>query len=711
MEVNRCFGCMEETLTNPCPHCGYDVQTEKQQSFSLRPGTILYGKYLVGKVLGQGGFGITYIGWDLALSRKVAIKEFFPSSYVTRDSAMDSRLQWYITEEARNARSMGREMFLKEARKMNRVSSVENVVHVLELFEDNDTAYIIMEYIHGENLMRRVKENGPMPWQSVKSLLLPMMGTMQRVHDNGMVHRDLSPDNLMVQPDGSVKLLDLGAAKDMNLHSGASSVQVAKGGFSPLELYVQRGSSGAWTDVYSMTATMYYLLTGVMPPSAVDRMEKDTVRWDLPQLRKLPQALLRVMKRGMALHAHDRIQSMRALAEEIRKSEARKKTAVTIAAIVAAVLVPVVLAGVLIGSLIGKPDGERVSATESTAETQEQIPENTDESGMPWSENVLMVCAIPEQYRYDMDESPVFNSRIARYQIVTATFLDSIADKPADSWDVSQSRDGSVVAWTKENGVVSVWNGEKYVDEVAYDLYIAADGGINGKHCAKLFSGYKNMTGVYFNGCFHTDFADSMEEMFKGCYSLAEVDVSSLKTDRASSMRYMFQSVAAVSLDLSGFDTSNVTDMGSMFDGCSNLKSLDLRSFDTAKVTDMGNMFCLCSNLASLDISSFDTGKVEDMSFMFSYLDLDSLDLGHFNTQNVTVMSYMFSGSDQLTRINLKGFDTAKVTRMSGMFQNCKKLVLVEGIEDLDTSSVESYDGFMDEGVLINGSPWENMFQ
>lgn len=723
MEINLCFGCMEETTSNPCPHCGYDGRVHSHQDYTLRPGTILYGKYLVGKVLGQGGFGITYIGWDLALSRKVAIKEYFPSSHVTRDSGACSALQWYITEQAREAQNKGREMFLKEARKMNRVSSIHQVVQVLDLFEDNETAYIIMDFIQGEDLMHRIERSGPLPWETVKELLLPVADTMQQVHDAGLIHRDLSPDNLMILPNGSVKILDLGASKDMKLNTGASSMQVAKCGFSPLEQYVQSGSSGSWTDVYSLAATMYYAITGIVPPSAVDRIETDSLRWDLPQLRKIPTAVIDVLKWGMALHANERIQTMDAFADKIRRAIYNKKHRILFAGKILAALIPIVLLGALgIGMLVqrdGKPDGEepkhhQLSAQDSTqAATQAPEQENVlvDESEVPWGGNVLMAPAIPEEYAFNMDEAPVFNSRIARYQIVSVTFLDSVENAGSDSWDISQNRDGSVLAWTKPNGTVSIWKNSEYVEETSYDLFIAADGGINGKYCSKLFSGFQNLKSVSFNGCFHTDYAESMEDMFYSCYALEELDVRELETGRVCNMQNMFRCCDVRELDVSGFDTSNVTDMSGMFNTCSNLTVLDLSNFDTSKVTDMGDMFGLCSGLTDLDISSFDTSNVRDMSFMFTYIDLTELDLTHFNTSKVTTMAYMFSGSDQLVSLDLRNFDTSCVDSMSGMFESCKKLREILGIEQWDTSNVSRYDSFMDEGVQIDGAPWETIFQ
>ena len=308
MEMNRCMGCMTDFRGYPCPECGYDPAREQKGTFVLQPGVILCGKFLVGKVLGQGGFGITYLGLDMTLERKVAIKEYYPSGQVSRMPGTRA-LVWSESQQAVSARQEGMELFLKEARKMAKLEDIPGVVKVREVFQENTTAYIVMDFVEGQTLKSLLK-NGPLPWEKAKDIFHPAIQAMEKVHKAGLVHRDLSPDNLMITPDGSVKILDLGAAKDLSVNSGASSMQVAKGGFSPFEQYTQRGGSGPWTDVYAMAATIYYTLTRVLPPVAMDRMEEDTIRWDLPGLTALPAAALESLKKAMAIMAKQRTQTM-----------------------------------------------------------------------------------------------------------------------------------------------------------------------------------------------------------------------------------------------------------------------------------------------------------------------------------------------------------------------------------------------------------------
>ena len=314
MELNKCFGCMEEIQGYPCPHCGFDPRSVKGIEYALPMGTILAGKYLVGRVLGQGGFGITYVGWDIALERKVAIKEYYPSGQVSRNPGSRG-LTWYTSLQSQQAKQNGTQMFLKEARKMSKVDDIPNVVRVRDLFQENETAYIVMDFVEGETLKARLEKTGPLPWEQAKGIFLPAIQAMEQVHQAGLVHRDISPDNLMLTPDGKVKILDLGAAKDLSVNNGASSMQVAKGGFSPFEQYTQRGSSGPWTDVYAMAATVYYTLTGKLPPVATDRVVEDTISWEEPGLKALSAQALEALQKAMVISAKNRMQSM----EELEK--------------------------------------------------------------------------------------------------------------------------------------------------------------------------------------------------------------------------------------------------------------------------------------------------------------------------------------------------------------------------------------------------------
>lgn len=323
MEINRCPHCMRELTGHrggACPFCGFNAQKSPQPAEAMPRNTILNGKYLVGDVLGRGGFGITYIGFDLSLESRVAIKEYYPSGAAMRREG-ESELYWSSTYKFHSSREDAKNYFLKEARKMARVENIPSVVRVRETFLANETAYIVMDYVEGETLKARLRREGPMTYTACYALLRPMMQDLCKIHRQGVIHRDISPDNIMIQRDGSVKLLDLGAAKDLNKHSDEVSVPVGKNGYSPMEQYLNNGSIGPWTDVYALCATIYYACYGVRVPQSLERLEQDTLRFDLPTREPIPPYVVGALRKGLAVRAADRTQSVDALLDQLEEEQ------------------------------------------------------------------------------------------------------------------------------------------------------------------------------------------------------------------------------------------------------------------------------------------------------------------------------------------------------------------------------------------------------
>lgn len=363
MIVNRCANCMSEIPSYPCAHCGYGGLHDHELEYALMPGRILNGKYLVGRVLGQGGFGITYIGFDLMLERKVAIKEYFPIKAAGRQGTTSSVLSWTSGEQTAGIRQVGLQSVLTEARKMAKLEAIPQVITVREAFEENNTAYIVMDFAEGETLKNRVLRTGPISWEEAKKLFLPIVEAMEKVHQAGLVHRDISPDNLMISPNGTMKLLDLGAAKDIAGGQNGPSEEVVKNGFSPFEQYTQRGSAGPWSDVYALAATILFGLTGKVPPSALERVSNDTLDWNVPELKAVPKGVRLALRHAMMVQMKDRTQSMAGFAQGLQKKvviPAFKKKWIPVAASAAVVALVCLL---LLPGLFGE---EKASAADTS---------------------------------------------------------------------------------------------------------------------------------------------------------------------------------------------------------------------------------------------------------------------------------------------------------------------------------------------------------
>lgn len=270
---NYCIFCMEAITEddNFCPHCGKEQQTANALPHQLLPGIVLSGKFLVGSVLGEGGFGITYIGRDVNLDMRVAIKEYYPSGFVNRSHTHSERVT-ANTGEPETVFEKGKDRFLKEARILARFSTEQGIVGVRDFFTENNTAYIIMDYLEGISLKTHLEQNGRMSVPQTLELMKPVMQALNRIHEQGLIHRDISPDNIMLMKDGSLKLLDFGAARAVSRLDEKSLSIMLKPGYTPEEQYRSKGKQGAWTDIYALSATIYKCITGVTPEDAMQRV-------------------------------------------------------------------------------------------------------------------------------------------------------------------------------------------------------------------------------------------------------------------------------------------------------------------------------------------------------------------------------------------------------------------------------------------------------
>ena len=324
-----CFGCFEQydDSFDICPHCGYAEGTEPELATYMRPGAILNERYVIGRALGHGGFSVTYLAWDALLLHKVAIKEYLPSEYATRRPG-ESRLTIFSGKEGEYFQ-FGKEKFLDEAKRLSAFQNEAGIVHVYDCFSANETAYLVMEYLDGITLSEYLKKEaavspqGRIAPEKAISMLTPVMLSLQRVHDSGMIHRDIAPDNIMLLKDGGVRLIDFGAARHAVHDCGKSMTVIIKDGYSPEEQYNSHSVQGPAADVYALSATLYQMITGITPPGAIERGEylQKHKRDMLPPPSKFNKAVTKTQDtailNGMALHTQDRTQSVAELYEEL----------------------------------------------------------------------------------------------------------------------------------------------------------------------------------------------------------------------------------------------------------------------------------------------------------------------------------------------------------------------------------------------------------
>ncbi len=267
----RCLGCMSEYESDYglCPYCGYEPGDGIENPLHLRPGTQLTDRYTVGRVLGYGGFGVTYIAFDNVLNQKVAIKEYLPSEFATRMSG-NSQVSVFSGNKAEQFAD-GMLKFVDEAKRLAKFQGEEGIVRVFDSFEANETAYIAMEYLEGETLTSYLEREGKVPPEQAVTLLESVVRSLETVHQAGIIHRDIAPDNIFLTTDGRVKLIDFGAARYATTSHSRSLTVIIKPGYSPEEQYRSRGDQGTYTDVYALAAVLYRMVTGITPPDALER--------------------------------------------------------------------------------------------------------------------------------------------------------------------------------------------------------------------------------------------------------------------------------------------------------------------------------------------------------------------------------------------------------------------------------------------------------
>ena len=269
MQTTLCPFCMNPAMGSVCQHCGRDVHYSGYPGH-LPVGYTLQGRgtYILGSYIGQGGFGITYIALDTTSNQNVAIKEYYPSHCCLRNNTTHV----YPSAGQEETYNKGKQHFIMEAQMLQSLSDLDSVVKVLDYFEANNSAYLVMEYLDGPSLKDHIEQNGQLPAQEFLAKMKPLMADMEKMHRRGVVHRDIAPDNIILLPDGRLKLIDFGAAR--SYVGDKSMTVVVKKGFAPVEQYMRKGSNAS-TDVYALAATIYYCITGIVPPDSAERQYGD----------------------------------------------------------------------------------------------------------------------------------------------------------------------------------------------------------------------------------------------------------------------------------------------------------------------------------------------------------------------------------------------------------------------------------------------------
>ncbi len=305
-----CMNCMQNDTGDPiCPACGSPFDLPPKNTLQLKPRTLLHDQYLIGRALGHGGFGVTYLAWDIGLETRLAVKEYLPHGVVGR-SAGETKVAAY-SEQTQQEFEWGLDRFLEEARTLKKFSTFPGIVAVDTIFRDNGTAYLVMEFLDGWTLDEFLKRRGGrITFETALRIMLPVIDALSAIHADGVLHRDISPDNIYLTRDGKVKLIDFGAARNALGQKSRNLSIILKEGYAPEEQYRASGVQGPWTDVYATAATMYHCVTGKAPQPSLDRLAEDKVQRPSEMGIDIDSAAERAIMVGMSLRPGDRFQSM-----------------------------------------------------------------------------------------------------------------------------------------------------------------------------------------------------------------------------------------------------------------------------------------------------------------------------------------------------------------------------------------------------------------
>lgn len=329
--MKLCYSCFKQfsDSLNVCPHCGKPEITKPEEPIYLSPGTILNGRYTVGETVGVGGFGIVYKAYDPSKESVVAIKEFFMSRFMTRAEGLKNVI---INRKSLEEYNYRKTRFLREARTQAKFVSHKSIVNVYDYFEENNTAYFVMEYLPGQNLKEYIKS---IPGNRIEipfaiEVANEVGKALQSIHKEGIIHKDIAPDNIFIctGKEIRIKVMDFGAA-ELGDETDEYVDVVMKPGYSPKEQYDKNGNIGPWSDIYSLGATMYTMLTGIVPPESTNRVKNDTLLPIQEINPMVPDYLSNVIMRAMDIDVHMRFKDMeeflKALNQEKKVRDPKKE--------------------------------------------------------------------------------------------------------------------------------------------------------------------------------------------------------------------------------------------------------------------------------------------------------------------------------------------------------------------------------------------------
>lgn len=392
--MEMCPDCFGSNIKDGiCGDCGFNTTEYVWEDYQLPLFTVIGGKYIIGRAIGEGGFGITYTAYNKELNAKYAVKEYYPAEISGRGFSSPDGMTIYPFSGYDDEFSKGLERFEREAKQLAQFDGMEGIVNVKDYITENGTGYIFMEFVSGKSLETHLTEQGGrVSFLEASEILKPVISALSQLHKKGLIHRDISPDNIIISEKSGPILIDFGASR--NYSDEKSMSVIVKYGYAPFEQYSRHGGQGPWTDVYAVSAVLYRMITGKKPPDSVARIQDSAELTPLSELcDDVPPACEAAIMKGLAVNKEDRLQSMDELYKvlyENGKAGSRKKPIIA-AALVAAVIVAAAFSAIKLSDR----DAEEAIALHTTDESVTQYTEAPQTS-----QRIEIVTAAPSYEPY-----------------------------------------------------------------------------------------------------------------------------------------------------------------------------------------------------------------------------------------------------------------------------------------------------------------------
>lgn len=592
--MNRCKFCFKEISEDICLFCGKKQSSHRKAEYKLSPGTLIGGRYLIGGDIGEGGFGITYLAYDNKLDARCAVKEYFPHAVAVRNTETSNDI---VCPENGSEYSDGLIRFRNEAEKLSQFYSLKSIVNVRDYVEENNTGYIIMNYVEGISLKNYLDAHkGKISADEVFAMMEPIIRDLSIIQKEGIIHRDISPENIMVTDENKLVLIDFGSAREYEDNKSLSII--LKHGYAPPEQYISTGNQGPWTDVYSICATIYRAITGKAPDDSIDLMESCSKTKKPSKLgAKLSAGCEEALMKGLELSYRERLQSCEELHSRLYtesrnvQSERLPKKAFALGAASAAA---VILILAVVFAAAGGNDKEEIAAVSGEGQ-------QSDISSEAGSESVTEISEIESS-------AEVTSEAVTETETTAETTIDVniLASGNSQNGEWELTRDG--VLTVDVSGVAGLSSGgwTEYSDKIT-EVVLGDDVTELRKGA---FKDYTNIRSVNFNG----KLEKIGEQCFMGCTALESADIpesvaligrsafeasgiSSLSINGAAQIEdkafYKCEKLADASLGEAVWQDNSIY----IFSNCSQLKSIVLPK--NIKIISKF-LFAGCSSLTSI---------------------------------------------------------------------------------------------------------------